>query len=95
MKKKGLHTILGLSKNVPPGQVKKAYRAFVRRNHPDLHPGNAVREELFKRVNAAYQQWKTIEGTLESMRRIKQESLYRAGYPDYDRFTPWRIRIKA
>jgi len=35
--------------------VRKAFRDFAKKNHPDFFPGNKTKEEKFKDVTAAYQ----------------------------------------
>lgn len=48
------YEILGVERNTPVEEVKKAYRRLARRYHPDLNPGDASAEEKFKSINEAY-----------------------------------------
>ncbi len=64
--------MLGLSDGASAEEVRKAFRDFAKRNHPDLFPGNTFKEERFKDVTAAYQNWKLIENAISEIRRIKQ-----------------------
>ena len=47
------YKILGLSKNAPKEDIKKAYRKLARKYHPDVNPGDAEAEKKFKEINEA------------------------------------------
>ncbi len=47
------YKILGLSKNATEKDIKKAYRKFARKYHPDLNPNDKAAEKKFKEVNEA------------------------------------------
>ena len=55
---KSLYESLGVSKNASQDEIKKAYRALVRKVHPDKSPGN---EERFKEVQGAYDVLSDVE----------------------------------
>jgi molecular chaperone DnaJ len=50
-----LYEILGVAKDASQQDIKRAYRRLAKENHPDLHPGDAEKEEQFKRISAAYE----------------------------------------
>ncbi len=49
-----LYEILGVSKDVSPDELRKAYRALAKKYHPDLRPGDKEAEDRFKEIGAAY-----------------------------------------
>ena len=51
---KDYYHILGVSKDAPQDDIKKAYRKLARKYHPDLNPGDKSSEEKFKEINEAY-----------------------------------------
>lgn len=51
---KNYYEILGVEKNAPPDEIKKAYRKMALRLHPDTNPDKADTEEKFKLLTEAY-----------------------------------------
>jgi molecular chaperone DnaJ len=51
---KDYYQVLGVPKNAPAGEIKKAYRKLAQQYHPDNNPGNTEAEDRFKEVSAAY-----------------------------------------
>lgn len=49
------YEILGVSKNVTNEELKKVYRKFAKKYHPDTNVGNIKAEEMFKKVSKAYE----------------------------------------
>jgi len=88
-----IYELLGLQVHASAETVKKTFREFALKNHPDFFPGDRIREEKFKRVCAAYQTWKLIHTTLAHIRRMRNASMYaRASHED---FRPWTFSCTA
>jgi molecular chaperone DnaJ len=49
------YEILGVAKDAPDGDIKRAYRRLAMKNHPDRNPGNAEAEVRFKECAEAYE----------------------------------------
>ena len=48
------YNTLGLPRSASQDDIKRAYRRLVKELHPDLNPGDAIVEQRFKEVSAAY-----------------------------------------
>ncbi|MBQ3919940.1 MAG: molecular chaperone DnaJ [Oscillospiraceae bacterium] len=53
--KRDFYEVLGIQKGASEDEIKKAYRACVKKYHPDLHPDDKECEEKMKEVNEAYE----------------------------------------
>ncbi|NQX26377.1 DnaJ domain-containing protein [Microbacteriaceae bacterium VKM Ac-2854] len=51
---KDFYKVLGVSKDVAAGELKKTYRKLARQYHPDSNPGDAKAEAKFKEISEAY-----------------------------------------
>ena len=49
-----LYKVLGISRTATDDEIRAAYRKMAKELHPDLNPGDAVAEEKFKKVSAAF-----------------------------------------
>jgi len=51
---KDYYATLGVDKNAPESDIKKAYRKLALKYHPDKNPGDKKAEERFKEITEAY-----------------------------------------
>ncbi|MCP4714749.1 MAG: DnaJ domain-containing protein [Deltaproteobacteria bacterium] len=93
MNRDSIYTMLDLQEQIPAELVKKAFRRFARENHPDYYPGDNLREERFKKVNAAYQSWKLVQTTVEQIKQLRVRS--RVAEYNTAQFKPWSFSCQA
>jgi molecular chaperone DnaJ len=55
MSKRDYYEVLGVSRDVKPDELKKAYRQLALKFHPDKNPGDDNAAEQFKEITEAYQ----------------------------------------
>jgi len=48
------YQILGVTREATQAEIRKAYVRLVKKNHPDLHPGDKAAEARFKDIASAY-----------------------------------------
>ena len=63
------YVIFGLSDNATLEEVKKAYKLYVSKLHPDKHDGDPFFDDLIKRINEAYNDIANPEKTRRRSRR--------------------------
>ncbi|MBE9029919.1 J domain-containing protein, partial [filamentous cyanobacterium LEGE 11480] len=49
------YEILGVNRDTPGAEIKRAYRQLARQFHPDVNQGNMEAENRFKEINEAYE----------------------------------------
>lgn len=54
MAKKDFYSVLGVSRQASPEEIKKAYRKLALKFHPDKNPGDKTAEDRFKEATEAY-----------------------------------------
>ncbi len=54
MAKRDYYEVLGVARNAPSDEIKKAYRKLAMTYHPDKNPGDKKAEDRFKEISEAY-----------------------------------------
>src|SRR3972149_3138510 len=54
MSKRDYYQVLGIERETPAEEIKRAYRRLAHQHHPDKNPGDKGSEERFKEVTEAY-----------------------------------------
>lgn len=73
------YSVLGVAKTATQDEIKNAYRAIAKKNHPDLNPGNKEKEARFKEAAAAYERIGTPEARAKFDRGETEEAFQGAG----------------
>ncbi|MDH4133751.1 MAG: DnaJ domain-containing protein, partial [Gammaproteobacteria bacterium] len=55
MAKRDYYEVLGVARNAPEADIKKAYRRLAMKHHPDRNPDDKTAEARFKEANEAYE----------------------------------------
>jgi len=55
MAKRDYYEVLGVARNAPEADIKKAYRRLAMKHHPDRNPDDKAAEGRFKEANEAYE----------------------------------------
>jgi curved DNA-binding protein len=82
---KDYYAVLGVKKDAPADEIKKAYRKLALKHHPDKNPGDTKSEEKFKEITEAYAVLSDPEkkrqydqfGEAGFHQRFSQEDIYR------------------
>lgn len=53
--KRDYYEVLGVNRNADKSELKKAYRKLAKKYHPDMNPGDAHAEQMFKEATEAYE----------------------------------------
>jgi molecular chaperone DnaJ len=76
--KRDYYEVLGVGKEAPVEEIKKAYRKLALKHHPDRNPGSKAAEEAFKEATEAY------EVLADSQKRAQYDRFGHAGIdPSY------------
>ncbi|MDH7500200.1 MAG: molecular chaperone DnaJ [candidate division NC10 bacterium] len=76
MAKRDYYEVLGVPKEAPEKEIRKAYRRLARKYHPDVNPNDKTAEAKFKEINEAYE-------VLSDPEKRKQYDLFGHQGPGY------------
>ncbi|MCC0178911.1 J domain-containing protein [Waterburya agarophytonicola K14] len=76
------YEMLGVDKNAPSNEIKKAYRTLAIKYHPDRNLGNKAAEEKFKDINEAYEVLSDQTRRVQYDSSIKPKSFFRRDSPN-------------
>ena len=62
-----LYVLLGVTRAASAADIERAYRRLARRYHPGINPGDRAAEEMFRRVQDAFE----VLGDLDRRRRVR------------------------
>jgi len=71
------YEMLGVDKNAPSNEIKKAYRTLAIKYHPDRNLGNKAAEEKFKDINEAYEVLSDQTRRVQYDESLKPKSFFR------------------
>lgn len=81
---KNPYEVLGVSKNAEDQEIKRAYKEFAKKYHPDRNPGDAKAEERFKEAKNAYEQIKDAKARQEYEQEQTARNFGRQGFQGGD-----------
>ncbi len=73
------YEMLGVDKNAPSNEIKKAYRTLAIKYHPDRNLGNKAAEEKFKDINEAYEVLSDQTRRVQYDQSLKPKSFFARG----------------
>jgi molecular chaperone DnaJ len=89
---KDFYQVLGVPKNAPADEVKKAYRKLAHKFHPDANQGSKDAEDRFKEVSAAYD----VLGDPEKRAQYDRvREMAASGYGGYPGQGDGRVRVEG
>lgn len=76
---KDFYQVLGVAREAPADEIKRAYRRLAQKYHPDANAGDPAAEERFKQVSEAYAVLSDSEQRKEydELRRLVESGAYR------------------
>jgi molecular chaperone DnaJ len=80
------YSLLGVHKEAPSDEIKKAYRKLAVKYHPDKNPGNSEAEERFKEIADAYKIL-SDPSKRDQYDRYGHDFFEQNNHPQYDNFT--------
>ena len=76
------YNILNVKVDASPEEIKKAYRALVKKYHPDTHKGDKKAEDKLKKINEAYNTLKDLGKRAEYDYHGRQENETKQATPN-------------
>ena len=85
-KVRNYYEMLGVNKNAPSSEIKRAYRALAIKYHPDRNLGNKAAEEKFKDINEAYEVLSDQTRRVQYDQSLSRDNfINRAGFGNFGR----------
>ena len=77
------YSVLGVSRNATPEEIKKAYRKMARKYHPDMHPNDPEAAKKMNEINEAYDMLTNPEKYERERARQQAQQQYSSSYHGY------------
>jgi DnaJ-class molecular chaperone len=71
------YKVLGVGRDAPDEEIRRAFRRLAKDSHPDMHPGDQAALERFRKVSAAYE----IVGDSQKRRQFDRGEIDAKGDP--------------
>ena len=72
------YSVLGVSKDASPEEIKKAYRKMARKYHPDMHPDDPSAAQKMNEINEAYDMLTNPDKYEKERARAQAQEQYRS-----------------